>query len=133
MLALLLATMLQSGIVEYVIRVVGPAPATTIVGTATVPSIQVQCGLVKRQATSEVLNPRAVRWDDPSDDTKDCEWADENGLLLRAVPIDANAAYTVVIRPRYETGPGPLSQTDNTFKRVGRNPSDPLENVRLVK
>lgn len=133
-LLLLLGAAQVVGVTEYTIRVIGPLPATTVAAAITIPAIQVRCGLVKREAAvAQVLNPRAIRWDDPSDDTKDCEWEDANGAALRALPISATNEYTITIRPRYETGLGPFAAADNTFKRVGRNPADPLDNVRLVK
>lgn len=127
------AQLISAGIVDYVMRVVGPIPDTTVIASAIIPSLQVQCGLAPRSGAAEIANPRALRWTDPTDDTKDCEWEDENGVILRQIPVNATNAYRVTIRPRYETGPGPLTATDNVFRRMGRNPNDPLANVRLVK
>lgn len=137
-MAILLAVFVSAaqvvGVTEYTIRVIGPLPATTVAAAITVPAMQVRCGLVKREAAvGQVINPRAIRWDDPSDDTKDCEWEDANGAALRALPISATNEYAITIRPRYDTGPGPFATAENTFKRIGRNPADPLDNVRLVK
>lgn len=120
-------------VTEYTIRVLDVATQALVV-QVTAPSLAVRCGLEKRQTVDPLItNPRAIRWDDPNDDTKDCEYGDlGTGALFNAL-VTPGKTYVVSVRPTYDSGIGSFARSDNAFRRERVKAGDPVSNIRVVK
>lgn len=123
-------------ITAYRLRILGPAPSTAVAWEGNLPMNRITCGLPVGSASVEpqVANPTALRWVDPSNPVRECEYRDA-GMVgpMQGLPLNAANVYAVEIAARTVAGWGPIASAANTFTREGQAPSTPLANVRLVK
>lgn len=91
--------------------------------SATFQSANVTCGQAKTAPPSgTVANPSVVRFDDPSDKTKDCVWTDPGNGILFSLPFGATV-YESTIAGTNTVGTSPESARSNLFTRPGSVPT----------